>query len=165
MFQQQLRYVQFVLSLFIFGGLLITNFPLLISSFVGLILVWHLEILIGQLDIDTKEYYLILIFLFITFLPVISKGLFTLTVLTLLLISLSVLSFLILIYRNLSISQFGHTVFSTVFSSTIISFIMSDPFKENVNYIVYLFLSLFESLFKIGTLTILIEYSTSAALI
>ena len=143
MFQQQLRYVQFVLSLFIFGGLLITNFPLLISSFVGLILVWHLEILIGQLDIDTKEYYLILIFLFITFLPVISKGFFTLTVLTLLLISLSVLSFLMLIYRNLSISKFGHTVFSTVFSSTIISFIMSDPFKENVNYIVYLFLSLF----------------------
>ena len=43
----------------------------------------------------------------------------------------------------LSISKFGHTVFSTVFSSTIISFIMSDPFKENVNYIVYLFLSLF----------------------
>ena len=143
MFQQQLRYVQFVLSLLIFGGLLITSLPLLISSFVGLILVWHLEILIGQLQIDTKEYYLILVFVFITFLPVITEGFFQETVLILLLISIILLSFLMLIYRNLSVSKFGHVVFSTFFSSTIVSYIMSDPFKENINYIVYLFLSLF----------------------
>ncbi len=143
MFQKQLRYVQFVLSLLIFGGLLLTSLPLLIASFVGLILVWHLEILIGQLKIDTKEYYLILIFVFVTFLPVISKDLFSESVLNLLLISLIILSFLMLIYNNLNVSKFGHIIFSTIFSSSIISFIMSNQFKENISYIVYLFLSLF----------------------
>ena len=71
MFQRQLRYVQIILTLSIFGGLLISNTPLLIASLVGLILVWQLEMLTGQLRIDTNEYLLIIIFIFLTFLPVI----------------------------------------------------------------------------------------------
>ena len=55
MFQRQLRYVQIILTLSIFGGLLIMNTPLLVASLVGLILVWQLEMLTGQLRIDTNE--------------------------------------------------------------------------------------------------------------
>ena len=143
MFQKQLRYVQFILSLSIFVGLILTSNPLLLSSLVGLILVWQLEILTGQLRIDTNEYYLILIFVFITFFPVISPVLFSEFPLSLLFVSLILLSFLILIYQNINISKFGHTIFVTVFSSSIVSFIMSDSFQENIGYLVYLFLSLF----------------------
>ena len=143
MFQKQLRYVQFILSLSIFVGLILTSNPLLLSSLVGLILVWQLEMLTGQLRIDTNEYYLILIFVFITFFPVISPVLFSEFTLSLLFVSLILLSFLILIYQNINISKFGHTIFVTVFSSSIVSFIMSDSFQENISYLVYLFLSLF----------------------
>ncbi len=47
------------------------------------------------------------------------------------------------LFQELSISKIGNTIFSTIFSFTIISFIMSETFSENLNYIVYLFLSLF----------------------
>tara|TARA_Y100001970_G_scaffold239280_1_gene301074 strand:- start:2027 stop:2770 length:744 start_codon:yes stop_codon:yes gene_type:complete len=143
MFQKQLRYVQFILSFSIFGGLFLQSDPLLLSSFVGLILVWQLEILTGQLRIDTNEYYLILILVFITFSPVISAIFFSEIPLNLLFVSLIFLSLLILIYKNVNISKFGHTIFATVFSSSIVSFIMSDIFEENTSYIIYLFLSLF----------------------
>ena len=143
MFQKQLRYVQFILSFSIFVGLILSSKPLLLSSLVGLILVWQLEILTGQLRIDTNEYYLILIFVFITFLPVIAAVLFSEIPLNLFFISLILLAFLILMYQNINISKFGHTIFATVFSSSIVSFIMSDSFQENINYLVYLFLSLF----------------------
>jgi len=143
MFQKQLRYVQFILSFSIFAGLILRSNSLLLSSLVGLILVWQLEMLTGQLRIDTNEYYLILIFVFITFFPVISPVLFSEFPLSLLFVSLILLSFLILIYQNINISKFGHTIFVTVFSSSIVSFIMSDSFQENISYLVYLFLSLF----------------------
>ena len=143
MFQKQLRYVQFILSFSIFAGLILRSNSLLLSSLVGLILVWQLEMLTGQLRIDTNEYYLILIFVFITFFPVISPVLFSEFTLSLLFVSLILLSFLILIYQNINISKFGHTIFVTVFSSSIVSFIMSDSFQENISYLVYLFLSLF----------------------
>ena len=82
-------------------------------------------------------------FVFITFFPVISPVLFSEFTLSLLFVSLIFLSFLILIYQNINISKFGHTIFVTVFSSSIVSFIMSDSFQENISYLVYLFLSLF----------------------
>ena len=59
MFQKQLRYVQIILTLATFAGLLLNNSPLLSAAFVGLILIWHLEMLTGQLRIDTNEYFLI----------------------------------------------------------------------------------------------------------
>ena len=70
MLEVQIRYIQFVLTTSIFVGLLMDNVQLLTAVFVGLILVWQLEMLSGQLRLDTKEYRLILIFIFLTFLPV-----------------------------------------------------------------------------------------------
>jgi hypothetical protein len=144
MFQKQLRYVQIILTFSIFGGLLIMNTPLLIASLVGLILVWQLEMLTGQLRIDTNEYLLIIIFIFLTFLPVIFSGLeIRGSIIILFYLSLLALSIIVVLFQELPISKFGNTIFSTIFSFTIISFIMSESFNENLNYIVYLFLSLF----------------------
>ena len=144
MFQRQLRYVQIILTLSIFGGLLISNTPLLIASLVGLILVWQLEMLTGQLRIDTNEYLLIIIFIFLTFLPVIFSR-FELVDSTIILfyVSLLALSIIMILFQDLNISKIGNTIFSTIFSFTAISFIFSKTFNENLNYIIYLFLSLF----------------------
>ena len=71
MLEVQIRYIQFVLTTAIFVGLLMDNVQLLTAVFVGLILVWQLEMLVGQLRLDTKEYRLILIFISLTFLPVV----------------------------------------------------------------------------------------------
>ena len=73
MFQTQLRFVQIILTFSIFAGLLLRNTPLLISALVGLVLVWQLEMLTGQLRIDTNEYLLTIIFISLTFFPVIFK--------------------------------------------------------------------------------------------
>ncbi len=144
MFQRQLRYVQIILTLSIFGGLLISNIPLLVASLVGLILVWQLEMLTGQLRIDTNEYLLTIIFIFLTFLPVIFSGFELLgSIIILFYVSLLALSIIMVLFKDLNISKIGNTIFSTIFSFTVISFIMSETFNENLNYIVYLFLSLF----------------------
>ena len=71
MLEVQIRYIQFVLTASIFVGLLMNNIQLLTAVFVGLILVWQLEMLSGQLRLETKEYRLILIFISLTFLPVV----------------------------------------------------------------------------------------------
>ena len=71
MFQTQLRFVQIILTFSIFAGLLLRNTPLLITALVGLVLVWQLEMLTGQLRIDTNEYLLTIIFIGLTFFPVI----------------------------------------------------------------------------------------------
>ena len=144
MFQTQLRFVQIILTFSIFAGLLLRNTPLLIAALVGLVLVWQLEMLTGQLRIDTNEYLLTIIFISLTFFPVIFTEVEILeSVINLFYILLLVLSLVMVLFQDLSISKIGNTVFSTIFSFTIVSFIMSEVFFENLNYIVYLFLSLF----------------------
>ena len=144
MFQTQLRFVQIILTFSIFAGLLLRNTPLLIAALVGLVLVWQLEMLTGQLRIDTNEYLLTVIFIGLTFLPVIfAESEILESLINLFYISLLVLSVVMVLFQDLSISKIGNTVFSTIFSFTIVSFIMSEAFFENLNYIVYLFLSLF----------------------
>ena len=144
MFQTQLRFVQIILTFSIFAGLLLRNTPLLIAALVGLVLVWQLEMLTGQLRIDTKEYLLTITFIGLTFFPVILTEIAILqSIINLFYILLLVLSLVMVLFQDLSISKIGNTVFSTIFSFTIVSFIMSKVFFENLNYIVYLFLSLF----------------------
>ena len=144
MFQTQLRFVQIILTFSIFAGLLLSNTPLLIAALVGLVLVWQLEMLTGQLRVDTNEYLLTVIFIGLTFFPVIFAEVEILeSVINLFYILLLVLSLVMVLFQDLSISKIGNTVFSTIFSFTIVSFIMSKVFFENLNYIVYLFLSLF----------------------
>ena len=143
MFQTQLRFVQIILTFSIFAGLLLRNTPLLIAALVGLVLVWQLEMLTGQLRVDTNEYLLTIIFIGLTFFPVVFTEVEILeSVINLFYILLLVLSLVMVLFQDLSISKIGNTVFSTIFSFTIVSFIMSEVFFENLNHIIYLFLSL-----------------------
>ncbi len=143
MFLKQLRYVQIILTLAIFAGLLLNSAALLSATFVGLVLIWHLEMLVAQLRIDTNEYLLILVFIFLGFFPVISNNLLSFSFTTTTYLCLLIFSILFVSYTNISIYKFGHVVFSTIFSFSTVAFIMSEKYQENISYIAYLFLSLF----------------------
>ena len=77
MFQIQLRYFQYVLSLAIFIGILISSKPLITACFVGLSLVWLTEMLIGQFDLKSEQYYVILTVLLISFSTIAFQSIFS----------------------------------------------------------------------------------------
>ena len=143
MLEVQIRYIQFVLTTSIFVGLLMDNVQLLTAVFVGLILVWQLEMLVGQLRLDTKEYRLILIFISLTFLPVVFNILSETTIETLFYIVLLVVPILGVLFLDLNIFKLGNLLFSTIISMAVIHFIVSQFFQDSITYLTYLFLLLF----------------------
>jgi hypothetical protein len=143
MLEVQIRYIQFVLTTSIFVGLLIDNVQLLTAVFVGLILVWQIEMLVGQLRIDTKEYRLILIFISLTFLPVVFSILSETTIEALFYIVLLAVPIFGVLFLDLSIFKLGNLLFSTIISMSVIYFIVSQFFQESITYLSYLFLLLF----------------------
>ena len=143
MLEVQIRYIQFVLTTSIFVGLLMDNIQLLTAVFVGLILVWQLEMLSGQLRLETKEYRLILIFISLTFLPVVFNILGESNIQTLLYIVLLAVPLLGVLVMDLNIFKLGNLLFSTIVSMTVIHFILTQYFQDNITYLTYLFLLLF----------------------
>ena len=143
MLEVQIRYIQFVLTTSIFVGLLMDNIQLLTAVFVGLILVWQLEMLSGQLRLETKEYRLILIFTSLTFLPVVFNILGEINIETLLYIVLIAVPLLGVLVTDLNIFKLGNLLFSTIVSMTVIHFILTQYFQDNIMYLTYLFLLLF----------------------
>ena len=143
MLEVQIRYIQFVLTTSIFVGLLMDNIQLLTAVFVGLILVWQLEMLSGQLRLETKEYRLILIFISLTFLPVVFNILGEINIETLLYIVLLAVPLLGVLVTDLNIFKLGNLLFSTIVSMTVIYFILTQYFQDNIMYLTYLFLLLF----------------------
>ena len=143
MLEVQIRYIQFVLTTSIFVGLLIDNVQLLTAVFVGLILVWQIEMLVGQLRIDTKEYRLILIFISLTFLPVVFSILSETTIETLFYIVLLAVPIFGVLFLDLNIFKLGNLLFSTIISMSVIHFIVSQFFQDSITYLTYLFLLLF----------------------
>ena len=143
MLEVQIRYIQFVLTTSIFVGLLMDNIQLLTAVFVGLILVWQLEMLSGQLRLETKEYRLILIFISLTFLPVVFNILGEINIETLLYIVLLAVPLLGVLVMDLNIFKLGNLLFSTIVSMTVIHFILTQYFQDNIMYLTYLFLLLF----------------------
>ena len=143
MLEVQIRYIQFVLTTSIFIGLLMDNVQLLTAVFVGLILVWQLEMLVGQLRLDTKEYRLILIFISLTFLPVVFNILSETTIETLFYIVLLAVPILGVLFLDLNIFKLGNLLFSTIISMAVIHFIVSQFFQDSITYLTYLFLLLF----------------------
>ena len=143
MLEVQIRYIQFVLTTSIFVGLLIDNVQLLTAVFVGLILVWQLEMLVGQLRLDTKEYRLILIFISLTFLPVVFNILSETTIEALFYIVLLAVPILGVLFLDLNIFKLGNLLFSTIISMAVIHFIVSQFFQDSITYLTYLFLLLF----------------------
>ena len=67
MFQIQLRYFQYILSFAIFVGVVISSQALITSCFVGLTLVWLTEMLVGQFDIKSQQYLVVLTVLLLSF--------------------------------------------------------------------------------------------------
>ena len=143
MLEVQIRYIQFVLTTSIFVGLLMDNIQLLTAVFVGLILVWQLEMLSGQLRLETKEYRLILIFISLTFLPVVFNIFGEINIETLLYIVLIAVPLLGVLVTDLNIFKLGNLLFSTIVSMTVIHFILTQYFQDNIMYLTYLFLLLF----------------------
>ena len=143
MLEVQIRYIQFVLTTSIFIGLLMDNVQLLTAVFVGLILVWQLEMLVGQLRLDTKEYRLILIFISLTFLPVVFNILSETTIEALFYIVLLTVPILGVLFLDLNIFKLGNLLFSTIISMAVIHFIVSQFFQDSITYLTYLFLLLF----------------------
>ena len=77
MFQIQLRYFQYILSLAIFVGVLISSKPLITACFVGLTLIWLTEMLIGQFDLKSEQYIIILTVLLLSFSSVAIQSIFS----------------------------------------------------------------------------------------
>ena len=143
MLEVQIRYIQFVLTTSIFIGLLMDNVQLLTAVFVGLILVWQLEMLVGQIRLDTKEYRLILIFISLSFLPVVFNILSETTIEALFYIVLLAVPILGVMFLDLNIFKLGNLLFSTIISMAVIHFIVSQFFQDSISYLTYLFLLLF----------------------
>ena len=115
MFQIQLRYFQYILSLSIFVGILISSTPLISSCFVGLTLVWLTEMLSGQFDVNSNKYYVILTLLLLSFSSVALNNLFSLIDSNLLFIIFLILLLMFFLFqRDVNIFKIGNSLFLTV---------------------------------------------------
>ena len=143
MFQIQLRYFQYILSLSIFVGILISSTPLILSCFVGLTLVWLTEMLSGQFDINSDNYYVILILLLLSFSSVTLVNLFSfIEPYETFIIFLVILMIYFLFQSDVNIFKIGNSIFITVITFLVNGYIVDPSFQENIFYIAYIFLLL-----------------------
>ena len=146
MFQIQLRYFQYVLSLSIFVGILISSTPLITSCFVGLTLIWLTEMLSEQFDINSDKYYVILILLLLSFSSVALRNLFSLVDANLIFIIFLILLLMFFLFqRDINIFKIGNSIFLTVITFLINGYIVDPFFQENILYVTYIFLLLYQS--------------------
>jgi|TARA_B100001093_G_scaffold459555_1_gene472776 hypothetical protein len=143
MFQIQLRYFQYVLSLAIFIGILISSKPLVTACFVGLTLVWLTEMLIGQFDLKSEQYYVILTVLLISFSTIAFQSIFSEINKSILLITCVLISVVYFLFQqNINIFKIGTVFMNLIITFLVNGFIILDSFQENIFYISYLFLLL-----------------------
>ena len=143
MFQIQLRYFQYILSLAIFVGILISSTPLISSCFVGLTLVWLSEMLSGQFDINSEKYYVILILLLLSFSSVTFVNLFSsIEPYVTFIIFIVVLNIYFLFQSDVNIFKIGNSIFITVITFLVNGYIVDPLFQENIFYLSYIFLLL-----------------------
>jgi len=143
MFQIQLRYFQYILSLAIFVGILISSTPLISSCFVGLTLVWLTEMLSGQFDINSDKYYVVLILLLLSFSSITFVNIFSpIEPYETFIIFLVVLMIYFLFQSDVNIFKIGNSLFLTVITFLVNGFIVDPFFQENIFYLAYIFLLL-----------------------
>ena len=143
MFQIQLRYFQYILSLAIFVGILISSTPLISSCFVGLTLIWLTEMLSGQFDINSDKYYVVLILLLVSFSSVTFKNIFSsIEPYETFIIFLVVLMIYFIFQSDVNIFKIGNSIFITVITFLVNGYIVDSLFQENIFYISYIFLLL-----------------------
>ena len=143
MFQIQLRYFQYILSFAIFVGVLISSKALITSCFVGLTLVWLTEMLIGQFDIKSQQYLVILTVLLLSFSSVAVQSIYANIDTASLLLSCLLISIpYFLLQKDINIYKVGNVLITLFFSFLINRFIIIENFQENIYYVSYLYLLL-----------------------
>ena len=143
MFQVQLRYFQYVLSLAILVGVILTEDALITACFVGLTLIWLTEMLLAQFDINTEKYWVVLILLMLSFLSVVSESIIspTKTIVLLLGFILASLTYF-LIQTDINIYKVGNALMVLVVTFLVNGFFVGESFQENIYYVSYLYLLL-----------------------
>ena len=143
MIQIQLRFFQYILSVAIFVGILISSKPLITACFVGLILIWLTEMLVGQFDIKSEQYLVILTVLLISFSSIALQSIYPgINKVALLISSLLVAVVYFLYQQDINIYKIGNVFMVLITTFLVNGFIISDNFQENVFYVSYLYLLL-----------------------
>jgi len=143
MFQVQLRYFQYILSFAIFAGILISSKALITACFVGLTLIWLTEMLIGQFDIKSQQYLVILTVLLLSFSSVAIQSIFSDIDTVSLLISCLLLSITYFLFqKDINIYKVGTVLVALFLSFLVNRFIVIESFQENIYYVSYLYLLL-----------------------
>jgi hypothetical protein len=143
MFQIQLRYFQYILSFAIFVGVLISSKALITSCFVGLTLVWLTEMLIGQFDIKSQQYLVILTVLLLSFSSVAVQSIYeNIDTVSLLLSCLLISITYFLFQKDINVYKVGNVLIVLFLSFLVNRFIMIESFQENIYYVSYLYLLL-----------------------
>jgi len=143
MLQVQLRYFQYVLSLAILVGVILTEDALITACFVGLTLIWLTEMLLAQFDINTEKYWVILILLLLSFLSVVSESIISPKKSIVLLLGFILASLLyFLIQTDINIYKVGNVLMVLVVTFLVNGFFVGESFQENIYYVSYLYLLL-----------------------
>ena len=143
MIQVQLRYFQYILSLAIFAGIVISSTPLISACFVGLTLIWLTETLVAQFDINTDKFYVVLVLLLIAFSTVSITSLSPDTSFSYLFSGLLIMSLLyFLLQPDINIFKVGNSLFVTVIAMLVNGFIVDRAFQENIIYVSFMTLLL-----------------------
>ena len=143
MFQIQLRYFQYILSFAIFVGVVISSKALITSCFVGLILVWLTEMLIGQFDIKSQQYIVVLTVLLLSFSSVAIQSINSNIDTVGLLLSCLLLSITYFLFqKDINIYKVGNVLVALFLSFLVNRFYCNRKFSKNIYYVSYLYLLL-----------------------
>ena len=143
MFQIQLRYFQYILSISIALGFLLDNTQLITAAFVGIVLTWVAEMLSAQFEITSEKYLVILIVLLLSFSSVIALSYLEMMNMNVLFIVLLIFSLSFFLFQqDVNIYKIGNVFFVLVVSFLVNGFLGSQEFFDNINLISILFVTL-----------------------
>ena len=143
MFQIQLRYFQYILSISIALGFLLDNTQLITAAFVGIVLTWVAEMLSAQFEITSEKYLVILIVLLLSFSSVIVLSYMEMMNMNVLFIVLLIFSLTFFLFQqDVNIYKIGNVFFVLVVSFLVNGFLGSQEFFDNINLISILFVTL-----------------------
>ena len=143
MFQIQLRYFQYILSISIALGFLLDNTQLITAAFVGIVLTWVAEMLSAQFEITSEKYLVILIVLLLSFSSVIALSYMDMMKMNVLVIFLLIFSLTFFLFQqDVNIYKIGNVFFVLVVSFLVNGFLGSQEFFDNINLISILFVTL-----------------------
>ena len=143
MFQIQLRYFQYILSISIALGFLLDNTQLITAAFVGIVLTWVAEMLSAQFEITSEKYLVILIVLLLSFSSVIALSYLEMMNMNVLFIALLIFSLTFFLFQqDVNIYKVGNVFFVLVVAFLVNGFLGSQEFFDNINLISILFVTL-----------------------